>query len=154
MNASFKIEGLDALRKELKAATDKNIVLEIRKAWGEIGAEIADDAKSNHRFNTQSGNLERSLVPVVDRAGKWMYVKAEKGIAPYAKIVHDGRKARTITAKKAKALAWPTSGGTAFAKSVHQEAVQGDPFLLNAFMRHVDKIKERLVLAYREAINK
>ncbi|MGD9918592.1 MAG: hypothetical protein AB7U46_11260 [Paenirhodobacter sp.] len=52
---------------------------------------------------------------------------------PYARAVHDGRPAITIRPKRRKALVWTGADGKMLgAKSVHQPARKGDPWLARA----------------------
>lgn len=52
--------------------------------------------------------------------------------AEYAAAVHNGRRALTIRAKNKKVLRFKVDGRTVFARSVHQPARAGRPFLATA----------------------
>ena len=53
----------------------------------------------------------------------------------YAAAVHEGRRARVIRPRNAKALRFVVGGRVVFAKVVHQGPMRGRPFLRNAGVR-------------------
>lgn len=103
------------------------------------------------RVHRRTGFLGRAIVPGnVDADNAIIYVNA-----PYAAAEEFGRRAVTITPKKASVLAWPKaegsrrlsgrartgtkSGDMAFAKVVHQKARKGHPYIIPAALEALRK---------------
>lgn len=92
MEISIKMDNkrlMDALTRapvEMK----RELTIGIRKAGRVLQVEVVKNPNHrNHRYNTQSGNLNRSIKVKVDSPLSG-YVYADEGTAPYAKFIHDG----------------------------------------------------------------
>ena len=88
MKIKFEIDGAKVLAALERApnAFKKQTRLAFKKQM----TKIQRDAKLNHRFQTHSAKLEKSIRTEVDPDGAWGRVYLEEGIAPYGKWVHDG----------------------------------------------------------------
>lgn len=73
----------DILSKETRLALKKTLTT------------IQREARKQHRFNTQSGNLERSVSIEVDRSGFFGRIFIDMGIAVYGRRIHEGFKSWT-----------------------------------------------------------
>lgn len=125
-------EQIKALLKEMPDVAMKSARSEMEK----IGRDIAQRAQDEHRFNTHSGDLERSMKSeVIDgtAGGKQAFaleVECDLGVAKYGRRIHYG---------------WGTW--------------TADRFLQNAFWRFakgegVKSMGDRLMSAMLKAINK
>ena len=118
---------------------------------------IAEHAQLNHRFISRSGNLERSAIPEVSASGLQGTVYLDGGLAPYAEYIHEGtgrygpkRRDFFVAPKVKKALHW----GRFYSKGHLIKGCRPDRFLLRAFEKSRDVIKENLTAAYMKALQK
>lgn len=94
-----------------------------------IAERIRD--KATDEVPVLSGDLKKSLQTEKIGGGK----VAISSVLPYARPVHDGRKALTIRPKKGRRngrLKFSVGGRTVFAKKVRQPARKANPFLRRA----------------------
>ena len=119
--------------------------------------EVQDEAQTNHRFISRTGQLERSIdVKFNDNSGI-VYIDSQS--APHGPFVHDGTMAHDIFPKNKKALRWAPQGGGAFqfARVVHHPGTKSDPFLFNALKNKKDDIRNIFAkytkVALKEVIN-
>ncbi|AIR80150.1 TPA: HK97 gp10 family phage protein [Campylobacter fetus subsp. venerealis] len=104
-----------------------------------IGSETVGVAKGIAPYKT--GNLKKDI-QVISVNDKSILI-GNTTLAPYAKFVHYGTKPHIIKIKKAKALAWNSSGQTgsrgtkAFARKVNHPGTKAQPYLENALDRYL-----------------
>ena len=95
---------------------------------------IANQARADVPVRT--GNLGRSIGEGQVRVtGPRTVSGSVHATARYAAPVHEGRRARVIRPRNAKALRFEIGGRVVFAKIVRQGPVKGRPFLRNAGVR-------------------
>lgn len=124
----------------------------IRQAIKASTIEVQDEAQTNHRFISRSGDLERAVdIKCTEHTGT-VYINSQ--IAPYGAFVHHGTPAHEIFPKNRTALRWvPQSGGTFhFAKRVHHPGTKSDPFLYNALKSKRDTIRNIFARYTRTAL--
>lgn len=104
--------------------TTRQIVLHIAEKVREVATR-----QGNVPFRT--GDLRKSIVThlVSDTSA------VVGSNLPYARAVHDGRRAITIRPKNGKVLKFTIDGKTVYARQVRQKARRGRPFLLNAVVQ-------------------
>jgi len=95
--------------------SDQQVALQVAERLREIATR-----QGTVPFKT--GDLRKAHV--VEPQGKGAALRAN---TPYARAVHDGRPARTIRAKKKKALYW--KGAAHPVKAVNQPATRGRPWI-------------------------
>lgn len=113
----------------------------IRQAIKASTIEVQDEAQTNHRFISRTGQLERSIDVKFNENSGIVYIDSQS--APHGPFVHQGTGAHTIFPKNKKALRWAPQGGGAFhfAKVVHHPGTKSDPFLYNALRNKQDDIR-------------
>jgi len=135
MATHFKFENAEQIKALLKEMPDV-AMKSARSEMEKIGRDIVKRAQNDHRFDTKSGDLERSMKSnVIDGTAGGsksiaLEVKADLGVAKYARRIHYG---------------WGTW--------------TADRFLENAFWRFakgegVKSMGDRLMSAMLKAINK
>jgi hypothetical protein len=62
----------------------------LRKAQGAAMSNVVRTARKNHRFTTQSGNLERSISFDVDKSGLVAEGFLNANVAKYGRRIHEG----------------------------------------------------------------
>lgn len=95
-----------------------------------VGAKVETKAKLG--APVRHGNLRstiHALPPIPVGTTLRVIVSAD---APYARYVHEGTRAHTITAKPGRVLAWTGPEGPVFATSVQHPGTKGQPFLRDA----------------------
>ncbi len=113
----------------------------LRQAIKASTIEVQDEAQTNHRFISRTGQLERSIdVKFNDNSGI-VYIDSQS--APHGPFVHEGTVPHDIFPKNKKALRWAPQGGGAFqfARVVHHKGTKADPFLFNALKSKKDDIR-------------
>lgn len=87
---------------EISLSGDDKVPAELDKLAGTLYKDVVDDAihpyldnvqdraRSNHRFESRTGNLERAIRVSKTQNGGSVYV--DESIAPYARHVHDGHR--------------------------------------------------------------
>jgi len=83
IDTSEVVGALNALTTELEEAI-------MKEAIEPYLLNVQSTARSSHRFNSRTGNLERSIQVSMDSTGGSVYVS--EGSAPYGKYVHNGHK--------------------------------------------------------------
>lgn len=122
--------------------------------------EVQDEAQSNHRFTSQSGDLERAVETEFKSNGMAGRVYLDTNVAPYAGCVHQGTPAHNIFPQQRKWLRWPDGSRFIFAKAVHHPGTKADEFLYKALEtkrdevedildRHVDRALEEVANAFK-----
>lgn len=113
----------------------------LRQAIKASTIEVQDEAQTNHRFISRTGQLERSIDVKFNENSGIVYIDSQS--APHGPFVHQGTRAHTIFPKNKKALRWAPQGGGAFhfAKVVHHPGTKSDPFLYNALRNKQDDIR-------------
>ena len=90
--ASFKLQNANEIVRGINRAGDA-IVPAVSIAWGKIGRDIVQTARTNHRFKSRSGHLAESMKTKVSSDGMSMVVSAGSDLATqYAEYVHNGFK--------------------------------------------------------------
>ena len=115
--------------------------------------DLAESARSNHRFTSRSGDLERAIETKIDADGLGGQVGFDPAApgSKYAEFVHEGTSPHEIFPVNRKALRWV--GGTAtvfgnigsefaFAKKVNHPGTDSDQFLYEAARRMEGEIQE------------
>ena len=113
----------------------------IRQAIKASTIEVQDEAQSNHRFISRTGQLERSIDVKFNENSGIVYIDSQS--APHGPFVHEGTAPHDIFPKNKKALRWVPQGGGAFqfARVVHHKGTKADPFLFNALKSKKDDIR-------------
>lgn len=160
MELKIEIRRLD----ELIAAFEKAPAIikeQMRLALRVALRDVQEKARSEHRFRTRSGNLERSVTtqvvsqwPVVGRIKLDRSVTKANNGESYGDYVHEGTPPHVIRPKDKKALRWPGENGFIFAKRVHHPGTKADPFLYEAAENEREKINATFDRYTEEAIRK
>jgi HK97 gp10 family phage protein len=109
------VDSLAGLPSEVKKQLESELL--------DIASSIESEAKSNHRFESQTGKLESAThADYVKNSGVYAYL--DTGTAPYASYVHDG-----------------------------QRSWRADPFLEKAFRRHIKDIDKAIARAWDRAMD-
>ena len=113
----------------------------IRQAIKASTIEVQDEAQTNHRFISRTGQLERSIDVKFNENSGIVYIDSQS--APHGPFVHEGTAPHSIFPKNKKALRWVPQGGGAFqfARVVHHPGTKSDPFLFNALKNKKDDIR-------------
>lgn len=113
----------------------------LRQAIKASTIEVQDEAQTNHRFISRTGQLERSIDVKFNENSGIVYIDSQS--APHGLFVHEGTAPHSIFPKNKKALRWVPQGGGAFqfARVVHHKGTKADPFLFNALKSKKDDIR-------------
>ena len=113
----------------------------LRQAIKASTIEVQDEAQTNHRFISRTGQLERSIDVKFNENSGIVYIDSQS--APHGPFVHEGTASHDIFPKNKKALRWVPQGGGAFqfARVVHHKGTKADPFLFNALKNKKDDIR-------------
>lgn len=113
----------------------------LRQAIKASTIEVQDEAQTNHRFISRTGQLERSIDVKFNENSGIVYIDSQS--APHGPFVHEGTAPHSIFPKNKKALRWAPQGGGAFqfARVVHHKGTKADPFLFNALKSKKDDIR-------------
>lgn len=113
----------------------------LRQAIKASAIEVQDEAQTNHRFISRTGQLERSIDVKFNENSGIVYIDSQS--APHGPFVHEGTAPHDIFPKNKKALRWAPQGGGAFqfAMVVHHKGTKADPFLFNALKNKKDDIR-------------
>lgn len=134
---TLKVKGLKKLIKKVEGYP-KELTSAIRREVDEMGADVVKYARQNHRFNTQSGNLEKSVSFKTYRRKNTQYVRfflddsivtTENG-GSYAVYIHEG----TYQGYSRTPIA-PLFNSS---RSKSGNGWKGDPFLYNAIKEKWD----------------
>ncbi len=125
-----------------------------------IGRELETTAKTEHKFTTRSGSLERSIgYKIFTRKGasfKAITLKFGLGFDPtkasasYEKAIHNGSKPHVILPKNGKALAF---GGKVY-KKVNHPGTKKDWFIYRAVKKNRPFINRTLDEAIKKVTKK
>lgn len=149
---TYEVVGLDPLVAKLQGGS-RLMGQPLRKALTTGALLVEGEAKRLVPVDT--GNLRRTITHRVDRSAIPLF--AEIGTnAPYAQVVHDGRRAGA-TAPPTSALAgWagrhgiPRSALFVLARAIGRRGSRGRPFLRNAFAATRGRIEAAFSQAARE----
>ncbi|MBS6626368.1 MAG: hypothetical protein KH274_02730 [Veillonella sp. oral taxon 780] len=113
----------------------------LRQAIKASTIEVQDEAQTNHRFISRTGQLERSIDVKFNENSGIVYIDSQS--APHGPFVHEGTAPHDIFPKNKKALRWAPQGGGAFqfARVVHHKGTKADPFLFDALKAKHDDIR-------------
>ncbi len=121
------------------AAAPEAIKKQLKLAMLVAMRDIQSRARSEHRFRSRSGNLERSIEteilsewPIKGRVSLKPSITMTDSGRSYGKYVHDGTDPHIITPREKKCLRWAGGNGFIFAKRVTHPGTKADPFLYNA----------------------
>ena len=90
-------------------------------------------ARSNHRFQNRTGELEASTKGRVTKETADGAEGVVEATAPHAVFVHDGTKPHEIRPRRKKgALRWEGADGVRFAQRVSHPGTSPDPFIDDA----------------------
>lgn len=129
----------------------------LRQAIKASTIEVQDEAQTNHRFISRTGQLERSIDVKFNENSGIVYIDSQS--APHGPFVHEGTAPHSVFPKNKKALRWAPQGGGAFqfARAVHHKGTKADPFLFNALKSKKDDIRNIFAkytkTALKEVIN-
>jgi hypothetical protein len=148
-DASRLMRALDVALVEVSRHLRQNMSVSLRN--------VAVDARTNHRFISRKGNLERAIKYEVSSDGLEGRIYISETVAPYGGIVHDGTKKKNypIQAKSARALHFVTHGNEVFVKKpffVIHPGLRPDKFLTEAFNRQKSMIEARMRGAVKTAL--
>jgi hypothetical protein len=133
-----RLKGFDKQYRKLK-----NAVPELNKkvpvVLGKYGSLMVKYARANHKFNTQTGQLERSITHKVDRKN-WTLeffiddVRVYSNGYNYGLIQHDGSGARYKRSRFSPTVSPKLKTG----------GVKSDHFMVRAWDQYVDKMTDEL----------
>jgi hypothetical protein len=134
----------------------------LRKEMGSLMSRVALASKHSHRFQPQSGNLERSIKSEVSEGGLRGTVYLDGGVAPYAEYVHEGtglygphKKKFYVAPIKKKALSWvPRDFKRLYPEGHWIRGAKPDRFLNEALKQMRQAIRDGLLHAYTQALQK
>jgi hypothetical protein len=136
---SIKSDALMAAFRKAPLTVSKNLRLEMEKGL----AEVARQARQNHRFKSKSSNANRSIKHLVSGDGMEGKVYIDSGVAKYAEYQHEGtgrygpkHRAYKVRAVTRKALYWVSNGAKNFVSKkafVTIKGIRPDKFLYRAF---------------------
>jgi hypothetical protein len=120
--ATFTLEnGKEIAASIEKSGTEINRV--VRLEFKKFGRDVQAEARNNHKYETDTGMLERSIEYKATPDGDGVEIWADLGIAPYARRIHEG---------------WGTW--------------VRDPFLKIAFNRQAQNLGDRIQKAISKAL--
>ena len=130
----------------------------VRKGILESCRLVQREARSKHRFTSQTGVLERSITYYLEK-GALVGVVAISDAAPYGVFVHEPtglygpKKERyQIRPKRKQALRWAADGKLHFARLVNHPGSPADRFLYEAADRSRERIRQIFVRHIQKAI--
>lgn len=109
------------------------------------GSDVQVFARQNHKFQTQSGALERSVSKKMSVSGVprlFLFLDAHK--ANHAKFIHDGTQDHEISPKNKKALRFVGGNGYYFSKGHKVKGIKVDPFLKEAIEKNLSTLQTRI----------
>jgi len=138
MNIKVEVKNLEKLTAAFQRAPDA-VKNQMRLALRVSLRNIQRRARSEHRFRTRTGNLERSIDTQVltdwPPSGRVLIDPAITKTADgrsYGVMQHNGTPDHRVKPKHKKALRWPVSGGFAFSRGHTVRGIKADPFLYKA----------------------
>lgn len=130
----------------------------VRKGILESCRLVQREARSKHRFTSQTGVLERSITYYLEK-GALVGVVAISDAAPYGVFVHEPtglygpKKERyPIRPKRKQALRWAADGKLHFARLVNHPGSPADRFLYEAADRSRERIRQIFARHIQKAI--
>ncbi len=121
-----------------------------------IGRELETTAKTEHKFTTRSGSLERSIGYNLEKSKRGFVLKFGLGFDPtnasasYEKAIHNGSKPHVILPKNGKALAF---NGKVYGK-VNHPGTKKDWFIYRAVKKNRPFINRTLADAIKKVTKK
>lgn len=120
-----------------------------RKTLIKYGNKMARDAKRDHRYNRQSGNLDKSIEAVVprDKLGLKFWINptlVTSGKYNYGLIQHEG------SGKGYKR----SRGAKRYSTKLKSKGILNDHFLVRAWDKNIDSLKDALVKNFIKAAKK
>ena len=130
----------------------------VRKGILESCRLVQREARSKHRFTSQTGVLERSITYYLEK-GVLVGVVAISDAAPYGVFVHEPtglygpKKERyQIRPKRKQALRWAADGKLHFARLVNHPGSPADRFLYEAADRSRERIRQIFARHIQKAV--
>lgn len=130
----------------------------VRKGILESCRLVQREARSKHRFTSQTGVLERSITYYLEK-GSLVGVVAISEAAPYGVFVHEPtglygpKKERyQIRPKRKQALRWAADGKLHFARLVNHPGSPADRFLYEAADRSRERIRQIFARHIQKAV--
>lgn len=130
----------------------------VRKGILESCRLVQREARSKHRFTSQTGVLERSITYYLEK-GALVGVVAISDAAPYGVFVHEPtgiygpKKERyQIRPKRKQALRWAADGKLHFARLVNHLGSPADRFLYEAADRSRERIRQIFARHIQKAV--
>lgn len=130
----------------------------VRKGILESCRLVQREARSKHRFTSQTGVLERSITYYLEK-GALVGVVAISDAAPYGVFVHEPtglygpKKERyPIRPKRKQALRWAADGKLHFARLVNHPGSPADRFLYEAADRSRERIRQIFARHIQKAV--
>ena len=130
----------------------------VRKGILESCRLVQREARSKHRFTSQTGVLERSITYYLEK-GALVGVVAISDAAPYGVFVHEPtgiygpKKERyQIRPKRKQALRWAADGKLHFARLVNHPGSPADRFLYEAADRSRERIRQIFARHIQKAV--
>jgi hypothetical protein len=149
----INVKGLQERINALAGVTAK-MTTDARRELGATGAQMETDAKSDHRFISRSGNLERSIKHELADEGMNMKLGLVSDVtqsnwrkAPhvaYGTFQHEGTYTGYVRSKAANAYQ-PTPGRSG-------SGIKADHFIVRAWDRHIAGLLERVKGAVYKAL--
>lgn len=105
---------------------------------------VRDSAQEQHRYATNTGNLEKATDYRITDSGMQGVVFLDSNVAKYAPFVHEGTAAHLIRPKNKTILRFVPRGGNGFifARKVFHPGTKADPFLYDALRRNIENITD------------
>lgn len=132
------------------AADDATLVRGIRDAVATACRAGENEARSNHRWKSRTGELEAGIQGRQISSGERGAEGELVSLSPHSGFVNDGTPAHAIYPKDKKALAFEAGGTKVFASVVHHPGTAPDPF----FERGIAKAEEVLVREVEATMDK
>lgn len=130
----------------------------VRKGILESCRLVQREARSKHRFTSQTGVLERSITYYLEK-GALVGVVSISDAAPYGVFVHEPtgiygpKKERyQIRPKRKQALRWAADGTLHFARLVNHPGSPADRFLYEAADRSRERIRQIFARHIQKAV--
>lgn len=138
------ISQIQNFAKRLKDKSD-TMTKEVYAELNNWGSDIQVFARQNHKFQTKSGALERSVSKIMDVGGTpRIYLFLDGTKAEYAKFIHDGTKEHEVSPKNKKALRYVGGNGYYFSKGHTVKGIKADPFLKDAITKNLTLLQGRI----------
>jgi hypothetical protein len=131
MDPTVTITGLQELKEALEYF-EADLNMGARRAVVAAITEGENQARSNHRFESRTGLLERTIYSEITSEIPGEPEGEFVAPAPYASHVNYGTKPHPITPRHADMLKWQDDEGWHFHMEVNHPGTQPDPFMTDA----------------------